>query len=118
VRIAHPLSRIPAIAAVFPPIEGGQSPGDNYTVNARWVSASRGYRTSGGASYLQVIDVGNWDNSLYLNLPGQSADPRSPHYRDHYVPWITGQMQKLPFSREAVEAHARSRTLLTPATGD
>lgn len=114
VRIAHPLSRIPAIAAAFPPIEGGQSAGDNYTVNARWVSRSS-YRTSGGASYLQVIDVGNWDNSLYLNLPGQSADPRSPHYRDHYVPWIAGQMQKLPFSRQAVEAHARSHTLLTPA---
>jgi penicillin amidase len=115
VRIAHPLSRIPAIAAAFPPIEGGQSPGDNFTVNARWVSVSRGYRTSGGASYLQVIDVGNWDNSLYLNLPGQSADPQSRHYRDHYIPWITGQMQKLPFSREAVEAQARGRTLLTPA---
>ncbi|MBW3535702.1 MAG: penicillin acylase family protein, partial [Gemmatimonadetes bacterium] len=68
-----------------------------------------------GASYLQVIDVGDWDNSLYLNLPGQSADPHSPHYRDHYAPWITGEMQKLPFSRRAVDAVARSRTLLAPA---
>lgn len=115
VRIAHPLSRLPAIAAAFPTIEGGQSPGDNYTVNARWVATGRGYRTSGGASYLQVIDVGNWDNSLYLNLPGQSADPRSPHYRDHYAPWITGEMQKLPFSDAAVDAQAHTRTLLLPA---
>ncbi|UZK69436.1 penicillin acylase family protein [Sphingomonas sp. S1-29] len=114
VRIAHPLARLPAIAAAFPAIEGGQSPGDNYTVNARWVAASRGYRTSGGASYLQVIDVGDWDNSLYLNLPGQSADPRSPHYRDHYAPWITGRMLKLPFSRGAVDADARGRTMLVP----
>ncbi|WP_082730949.1 MULTISPECIES: penicillin acylase family protein [unclassified Sphingomonas] len=113
VRIAHPLARIPAIAAAFPPIEGGESGGDNYTVNARWVP-SRGYRTSGGASYLQVIDVGNWDDSLYLNLPGQSADPASPHYRDHYSPWITGQMQKLPFSRNAVEKAAQARTTLMP----
>ncbi len=116
-RIAHPLSRIPAIAAAFPAIEGGQSPGDHYTVNARWVAPSRGYRLSGGASYLQVIDVGDWDNSLYLNLPGQSADPNSPHYRDHYAPWITGQMQRLPFSRRAVDAVARSRTVLTPVDG-
>jgi len=117
VRIAHPLARIPAIAAAFPPIEGGQSAGDNYTVNARWVAASQGYRLSGGASYLQVIDVGDWDNSLYLNLPGQSADPQSPHYRDHYAPWIAGDMQKLPFSRAAVDAQARSRTVLTPVRG-
>ncbi|MDP9414586.1 MAG: penicillin acylase family protein [Pseudomonadota bacterium] len=115
VRIAHPLSRLPAIAAAFPPIEGGQSGGDHYTVNARWVASSRGYRTSGGASYLQVIDVGDWDNSLYLNLPGQSADPQSPHYRDQYEPWIRGEMQKLPFSRRAVDAAARSRTMLMPA---
>jgi len=114
VRIAHPLSRIPAIAAAFPPIEGGQSGGDNFTVNARWVAAKQGYRVSGGASYLQVIDVGNWDDSLYVNLPGQSADPQSPHYRDQYQPWIEGQMQKLPFSRAAVDAVARSRTVLTP----
>ncbi|UUL82952.1 penicillin acylase family protein [Sphingomonas qomolangmaensis] len=118
VRIAHPLARLPAIAAAFPTIEGGQSPGDNYTVNARWVAANRGYRTSGGASYLQVIDVGDWDNSLYLNLPGQSADPRSPHYPDHYAPWITGRMRKLPFSRGAVDADARGRTMLVPEGGE
>ncbi len=114
VRIAHPLSRLPAIAAAFPPIEGGQSPGDNFTVNARWVAANRGYRNSGGASYLQVIDVGNWDNSLYLNLPGQSADPRSPHYRDQYAPWIAGRMQPMPFSRAAVDTATVARTLLAP----
>ena len=61
-----------------------------------------------------MIDVGNWDDSLYVNLPGQSADPQSPHYRDQYQPWIEGQMQKLLFSRAAVDAVARSRTVLTP----
>lgn len=115
VRIAHPLSRIPAIAAAFPPIEGGQSGGDGYTVNARWVPPGGGFRTAGGASYLQVIDVGDWDESLYLNLPGQSADPRSPHHRDRYAPWIAGEMRKLPFSRGAVDAQAVGRTLLTPS---
>ena len=75
----------------------------------------RGFGVSGGASYLQVIDVGNWDNSLYLNLPGQSADPQSPHYADHYAPWIAGTMQPLPFSRAAVDRQATSRTLLMPA---
>jgi penicillin amidase len=114
VRISHPLSRIPAIAAAFPPIEGGESSGDNFTVNARWVAAKQGYRVSGGASYLQVIDVGNWDDSLYVNLPGQSADPQSPHYRDQYQPWIEGRMEKLPFSKAAVDAVARGRTVLTP----
>ncbi|HEY5710375.1 MAG TPA: penicillin acylase family protein [Allosphingosinicella sp.] len=114
VRIRHPLSRIPAIAAAFPPIEGEGSGGDSYTVMARWVRGAPAWQVAGGASYLQVIDVGAWDNSLMLNFPGQSADPRSPHYRDQYAPWISGEMQPMLFSRAAVEARAMARTILRP----
>jgi penicillin amidase len=115
VRIAHPLSRIPAIAAAFPAIEGQGSGGDAYTVMARGARGGANFLTSSGASYLQVIDVGAWDNSLFLNLPGQSNDPRSPRYGDHYTPWIRGEMLPLPFSRAAVEARAVGRTQLHPA---
>ena len=117
VRIEHPLSRIPAIAAAFPAIEGAGSGGDGYTVMARWVSPEQSWRTTGGASYLQVVDVGAWDNSLMLNLPGQSNDPRSPHYRDHYAPWVAGDMLPMLFSRAAVDARAERRTLLQPERG-
>lgn len=113
VKIAHPLSRIPAIAAAFPPIEGEGSGGDGYTVMARWIGRS-GWRDTGGASYLQVIDVGNWDQSVMLNLPGQSNDPASPHYRDQFAPWAAGRMQPMPFSKAAVDAVAASRITLSP----
>jgi len=113
VRIRHPLSRILAIAAAFPAIEGEGSGGDSYTVMARWLRGS-GWTVGGGASYLQVIDVGAWDNSLMLNLPGNSNDPRSSHYRDLYSPWIRGEMQPMLFSRAAVDARATGRTILRP----
>lgn len=112
VRIAHPLSRIPAIAAAFPPIEGGGSGGDSFTVMARWLGDGPGWRVGGGASYMQVIDVGAWDNSLFLNLPGQSNDPRSPYYRDQYAPWIEGRMLPMLFSRAAIDAKVARRTML------
>jgi len=115
VRIRHPLAVIPAIAAAFPPIEGEGSGGDGYTVMARWLSSGPNWSVGGGASYLQVIDVGAWDNSLMLLLPGQSIDPRSPHYRDQYRPWAEGRMQPMPFSRAAVDASAVSRTTLRPS---
>ena len=68
---------------------------------------------------LQVIDVGGWDNSLFLNLPGNANDPRSPHYRDHYAPWIGGELQPMLFSRAAIDARATARTILRPpAAGD
>lgn len=115
VRIAHPLSRIPAIAAALPAIEGDGSGGDGFTVMARWLGSGPGWRTGGGASYLQVIDVGDWDRSVMLNLPGQSNDPASRHYRDQYAPWIAGTMQPMPFTRAAVDAVAASRTTLSPS---
>ncbi|HEX8420424.1 MAG TPA: penicillin acylase family protein, partial [Sphingomonas sp.] len=68
----------------------------------------------GGASYLQVIDVGAWDNSLMLNLPGQSNDPRSPHHADQVAPWVAGRMQPMLFGRAAVDAHAAARVTLRP----
>lgn len=114
VRIQHPLSRIPAIAAAFPAIEGAGSGGDSYTVMARWLGSGPGWRVGGGASYLQVIDVGAWDNSLMLNLPGQSNDPRSRHYGDQYASWIAGEMRPMLFSRAAVDANAAGRTTLRP----
>ena len=114
VRIAHPLSRIPAIAAAFPPIDAAGSGGDGYTVMARWLGDGPGWRVGGGASYLQVIDVGDWDKSLMLNLPGQSNDPRSAYYRDAYAPWIAGEMRPMLFSRAAVDASATRRATLQP----
>ncbi|MEG3125323.1 penicillin acylase family protein [Sphingomonas sp. GB1N7] len=114
VRIVHPLASIPAIAAAFPPIQGEGTGGDSYTVMARWLNNGPGWRAGGGASYIQVIDVGEWDNSLMLNLPGQSNDPRSPHYRDLYAPWIAGRMQPMLFGRAAVDAHVAARRTLKP----
>jgi penicillin amidase len=113
--LAHPLAAsMPAIAAAFPKIEGGRSGGDGTTVMARGVNPPRGYNVTHGASYLLVADVGAWDNSQVLLLPGQSTDPRSPHYRDYYEDWLAGRPQPLWFSKAAVDAHATDRTLLTP----
>lgn len=115
VAITHPLAMLPRIAAAFPAIDGGRSGGDGSTPMARGLNVRRGYGVTHGASYLQVIDVGGWDNSRFLLLPGQSADPRSPQYRDFYDRWLAGDMQPLWFSRAAVDAHAARRLLLTPA---
>jgi len=112
--LRHPLSSQPAIAAAIPAIEGGRSGGDGFTVMARGYVAARDFTVSHGASFLIVCDVGNWDTSQVLSLPGQSIDPRSPHYRDSYAPWLNGQARPFPFSRRAVDAHIRQVTELHP----
>ena len=40
------------------------------------------FRQTGGSSFRIVVDVGEWDASLFTNSPGQSGDPRSLHYSD------------------------------------
>ncbi|WP_259648894.1 penicillin acylase family protein [Gluconacetobacter liquefaciens] len=85
---------------------------------ARWYSPQAGgdhaYAATGGASYLMVCDVGDWDQSLFLNFPGQSADPHSPHYADFLPVWLRGAMQKLPFSTHGVNTAAVRRQTLQP----
>lgn len=116
VALRHPLSGNADVARTFPVIDGGRSGGDPYTVMARWLKPGHapGYDFSvrGGASYAMVLDVGAWDNSRMLYLPGQSGDPRSVHYRDFYQSWIEGEARPLFFSRALIEPQIVRRTVL------
>lgn len=67
------------------------------------------------ACYLMAIDVGAWESSSHLMLPGQSADPESPHYADFYQPWINGDMQPMHFAPAEVDAACQTRYRILPA---
>jgi hypothetical protein len=67
-----------------------------------------------GASYMFVFDVKNWDASTGLSVPGNSAQPRSPHYADLAPRWGEGQYFPLAFSRAQVEANTKDRLMLQP----
>ncbi|TCR64860.1 penicillin acylase family protein [Bosea sp. BK604] len=72
------------------------------------------FKVTAGASFRMVLDVGNWDDSRFINTPGQSGDAYSPHYRDLAPLWAAGDYAPLAYSREAVERAARSVIALTP----
>jgi penicillin amidase len=67
-----------------------------------------------GASVRMVLDVGNWDQSVTINTPGQSGDPYSPHYRDLAPLWAGGEYVPLLYSRAAVERAASELIRLRP----
>jgi penicillin amidase len=73
------------------------------------------FRVTSGASYRQVLDVGNWDNSLALNVPGQSADPESPYYKNLIEDWANGDFFPMAFSRSMVESVKADSITLQPA---
>ena len=67
-----------------------------------------------GASYRQVLDVGNWDAAMMTNAPGQSGDPRSPFYDNLLKGWAEEDAFPLLYSREKVLAHKAITIQLSP----
>jgi penicillin amidase len=103
--LVHPLGHrefdLPAVAR----------PGDGNTVNA---TSGTNFRQTNGASWRQILDVGDWDRSVMTNVPGESGDPASKHYSDLLQDWAAGKYHPMPFSRKAVESSAAERIILLP----
>jgi penicillin amidase len=72
------------------------------------------FRVVSGASVRVVMDVGAWDNSMAINTPGQSGDPSSPHYRDLFARWATGNYVPFVWSRPRVVQEAERIINVTP----
>ncbi len=108
-RQRHPLGFLDPDLDVGPLPTGGSGT----TVNAAPYFSADLVQTL-GASFRVVVDVGGWDNSVVVNTPGQSGDPRSRHYRDLAEPWRRGDYVPLLYTRAAVERHASQRIRLIP----
>lgn len=118
VSFRHPLDQIAPGAETFDqgPVE---RPGDGNTVNAtggpvgtRPVNGA--YTQTAGASYREILDTSNWDNSLAINTPGQSGEPGSPHYGDLVDMWNEGKYFPLSYSRQIVEKNSKDKLVLQP----
>ncbi len=94
----------------LPPASRG---GDANTVYA---TGGRDFRQTSGASFREIIDLGDFDQSVVTNVPGQSGDPRSPHYGDLLPLWAKDQYFPLVYSRARVEAETESVLWLRPAS--
>jgi penicillin amidase len=88
-------------------------PGDEYTVNATGTYGDSWEQVS-GASYREILDTSNWDQSVAVNTPGQSGQPGSPHYSDLMPLWDAGRYFPLLYSMNAVERETTNRLVLEP----
>lgn len=62
------------------------------------------YRVRIGASVRMVVDVGDWDASLWINAPGQSGMQDNAHLADLAPLWAAGDYVPLAYSDAAVAA--------------
>ena len=77
-------------------------------------SGGAGTVAADGATYREILDVGDWDRSLAVNVPGQSGQPGSPYYANLLPLWADNQYFPLAFTSTAVDAAAAHRLRLEP----
>ena len=111
-KFRHSLDRLDGVAREFD-LGPVVRPGDGFTVNATSFEGPS-FEQQSGASYREILDTSNWDNSLAVNTPGQSGQPGSPHYSDLLPLWREGEYFALVYSREAVEKATTDRLVLEP----
>ena len=76
--------------------------GNQYTPG----STGSNMNQSSGATFKIIVDVGDWDNSVGMNSPGQSGDPASPFYMNLFEAWAKDRYFPVYYSREKVEGAA------------
>jgi penicillin amidase len=112
VSLKHPMSAVlsPELRAKF---EVGPWPrgGDGNTPGA----TGGGENQTSGASFRFIVEAGDWDSAVGTNTPGQSGDVDSPHYRDLFELWKDDRYFPVKYSRPAVEAVTKARTVLSPS---
>lgn len=88
--------------------------GNSHTPNATGSLDRQGH----GASFRFIADLSDWDKTLMINTPGQSADPRSQYYSNLFALWAEDGYFPAYFSREKIESVTDSLTTLLPGRGE
>ena len=117
-KLAHALDGVPAVGARF---SRGEHPygGDMNTVNQAMSGAwRRESRVAVAPGFRQVLDLADWDASVFMLPTGNSGIPGHPRYDDCIGEYLAGGYRPLVFSRAAVEAAAEATLTIEPRSGD
>jgi penicillin amidase len=88
-------------------------PGENATVDATYFGGPS-FDQLAGASYREIFDLGDWDNGVGVNVPGQSGQPGSAHYDDLLPLWMAGKYFPLRYTKQAVDRETTDVLELKP----
>lgn len=76
------------------------SPGSLYTVNAGTYNMNN-FQQRDGAGYRQIIDLNNFNQSLFIQSLGQSNDIFNSHYEDMMKKWRDGKYVSMSSQKNA-----------------
>lgn len=95
------------------PVEVG---GGSGAVDATaWNAAHPGdYRVTSGPSMRMVVDLGGFDRSTWIVVPGVSGHPWDAHHADQVRAWAAGHAEPWLFSESAVNRSVKNVLTLRP----
>ena len=113
----HPLATVTPLNLIFgtSPVE---RPGDDVTVNVGgdgdFALDLPSYAQQTVSSMREIIDLGNFDNSLWVTTTGESGQPYSAHYSDLIPLWDQNRYQSMAYTGTAEAKAAVGVLVLTP----
>ncbi len=91
------------------------APGGSALVDAfSWDAGSGSFEVTAGPSMRMVVDLGDLDDSTWVNQTGNSGHAFHPNYDDQTQAWLDGLAYPWAFTRPAVEERAQHRLVLIP----
>ena len=114
---AHPLATVTPLNLVFgtKPLA---RPGDDVTVDiggdGGFALDPPDYAQQTVSSMREIIDLSNFDNSLWVTTTGESGEPFSEHYTDLIPLWDQNQYQHMEYTATAEAKSAVDLLTLTP----
>lgn len=114
---SHPLSGTAPLNLLFG-VTQLERPGDNETIN---IGGDDGFNADPPnydqhtvSSMREIIDLANFDNSLWIITTGESGQPFSNHYNDLNSLWDQDRYQSMSFSPQRRTLIIRERLILCP----
>jgi penicillin amidase len=113
----HPLATVSPLNLIFD-IAPVARPGDSSTINVggsgRFSSDPADYGQHTVPSMRQIIDLSNFDNSVWVTTTGESGQPFSSHYRDLVPLWDQNHYQKMLFTASAIAKDNQALLIMQP----
>lgn len=115
----HPFASIPGLGLAFDtaPVE---RPGDGATISiggdGRFTSDPPTYEQRAVSSMREIIDLSDFDSSLWTITVGESGQPFSRHYSDLLPLWNQGLYQVMTFTAKNIEKATVDLLTLQPGS--
>lgn len=88
-------------------------PGDTDTVYQTSIQPSEPYNANlATPSYRQIIDLADFNRSLWIKPPGQSGQLGAENYTDQLRPWLEGKYFSMPWDRKNIVEQAKKILVL------